>query len=34
MNDKDENGWKACPTEEVTHTGGELIFAQRILRGK
>jgi hypothetical protein len=34
MNDRDENGWKACPTESETHTGGELIFAQRILRGK
>ena len=34
MNDQDESGWFACPAESATHTGGELLFAQRILRGK
>lgn len=34
MNDKDENGWKSCPEDSETHTGGELFFALRILRGK
>lgn len=34
MNDKDENGWLSCPSEDETHTGGELLFAVRILKGK
>jgi hypothetical protein len=34
MNDSGERGLDACPDERETHSGGELAFALRILRGK